>query len=200
MEADCSKNSELESNLHIAERTESGADSVIVQITEAVSVNVETTATTIGAKERELLEFANSILLSISNTQSDFTERHVDTRTKERPTMSDLKSINKVIKTLMSQSELSPEEDSFQYLWIAKCVLYSVIVAFLLSKGWKKTNPGHPNNSQKPAPKWKVVYEKNVMETRKKNLNCKGGNGENKGKSKAHEKRSKEQGLFRKGM
>ena len=167
LETECSKNSELESNLHIAERTESGADSVIVQITEADSVTVETTETTIGAKERELLESANSILLSISNTQGDLTERHVDTRTKERQTMSDLKSVNKVITTLMSQSELSPEETSFQYLWIANCVLYSVTVAFLLSKGWKKNNPDHSNNSQKPAPKWKVVYEKKVMETRK---------------------------------
>ena len=104
LEADCSKNSELELNLHIAEKTESGADSVIVQITEADSVTVKTT---IGAKERELLESANSMLLCISNTQCDFTDFHVDTRTKERPTMSDLKSINKVITTLMSQSKVS---------------------------------------------------------------------------------------------
>ena len=82
--------------------------------------------------------------------------------------MSDLKSIKKVITTLMSQSELSPAGDPFQYLWIANCVLYSVIVAFLLLKGWKKNTPGHSNNSRKPTPKWKIVYEKKVMETRKK--------------------------------
>ena len=137
-----------------------------MQITEEDSVIVETT--TIDDKERELLESASSILLSISNTQGDFTERHVDTRTKERPTRSDLKSINKVITTLMSQSELSPGGDPFQYLWIANCVLYSVIVAFLLLKGWKKNTPDHSNNSRKPTPKWKIVYEKKVMETRKK--------------------------------
>ena len=90
LEADCSKNTELESHLHIAERTESGG----MQITEADSVIVETT--TIDDKERELLESASSMFLSISNTPGDFTERHVDTRTKERPTMSDLQSINKV--------------------------------------------------------------------------------------------------------
>ena len=137
-----------------------------MQITEADSVIVETT--TIDDKERELLESASSIFLSISNTQGDFTERHVDTRTKERPTMSDLKSINKVISTLMSQSELSPGGNPFQYLWIANCVLYSVIVAFLLLKGWKKNTPDHSNSSRKPTPKWKVVYGEKVMETRKK--------------------------------
>ena len=62
LEADCSKNSEFETNLHIVERTESGD----MQITEEDSVIVETT--TIDDKERELLESASSILLSISNT------------------------------------------------------------------------------------------------------------------------------------
>ena len=65
LEADCSNNLEFETNLHIVERTESGD----MQITEEDSVIVETT--TIDGKERELLESASSILLSINNTQGD---------------------------------------------------------------------------------------------------------------------------------
>ena len=168
LEADCSKNSELEPNLHIAERTESGADSVIVQIAEADSVNVQTTATTYRCQRAWVIGVCYSILLSISNTQGDFTERHVDTRTKERPKMSNLKSINKVITTLLNEPKWVILRGLISVFMVANCVLYSVIVAFLLSKGWKKNNPGHSNNSQQPAPKWKVVYEKKAMETRKK--------------------------------
>ena len=31
-----------------------------------------------------------------------------------------------------------PSEDPFGYLWMANCVLYSVIIAFYVCKGWKK--------------------------------------------------------------
>ena len=38
----------------------------------------------------------------------------------------------------MEQNNTSPENDPFNYLWMANVVLYAVIVAFLLMKGWKK--------------------------------------------------------------
>ena len=38
----------------------------------------------------------------------------------------------------MEQQNTSPENDSFNYLWMANVVLYAMIVAFLLMKGWKK--------------------------------------------------------------
>ena len=91
------------------------------------------------------------------------------TRTKERPTKSDLKSIHKVLETLMNQNRVSPIEDPFDYLWIANCALFSVVVAFLLLKGWKKHKSGQPTITRtKLDDKWKIAYEKKVIETRSK--------------------------------
>ena len=62
----------------------------------------------------------------------------------------------------------NPGENPFAYLWLANCVLYSVVVTFLVLKGWKKdskdktTRRAHENNS------WRnkfleVVGEKKVI-------------------------------------
>ena len=62
-----------------------------------------------------------------------------------------------------------PAENPFTYLWIANCVLYSVVITYLLYKGWKKQR----STSQSPKPdsrveKWKKDYEEKVAETRRK--------------------------------
>ena len=48
------------------------------------------------------------------------------------------------------------------------CVLYSVVVAFLLNKGWKKQRSGTPAGGTSKQQEWKRVYEKRVVEVRKK--------------------------------
>ena len=46
-----------------------------------------------------------------------------------------------------------PGENPFAYLWLANCVLYSVVVTFMVLKGWKKdpndktTRRAHENDS-----------------------------------------------------
>ena len=61
-----------------------------------------------------------------------------------------------------------PGENPFAYLWLANCVLYSVVVTFLVSKGWKKdpkdkaTRRAHENDS------WKNKFLEIVGEVRKK--------------------------------
>lgn len=71
--------------------------------------------------------------------------------------------------TLMNQNRVSPIEDPFDYLWIANCVLFFVVVAFLLLKGWKKHKSGQPTITRtKVADKWKIAYGKKVIETRSK--------------------------------
>ena len=120
--------------------------------------------------ESVLLDSANCILLSVSDNTGDFVKRSVDTRTKEKPTKTDLRNINTVIEVLMSRNkQVSPNKNPFEYLWLVDCVLYSVVAAFLLLKGWKKETPGQSDCARnKPTAKWKRVHEEKVMETRKK--------------------------------
>ena len=62
--------------------------------------------------------------------------RKIETGTKEKPKSDDLRNNNSAVEELMKQN--SPENDPFNYLWMANSVLYAVSVAFLLMKGWKK--------------------------------------------------------------
>lgn len=86
----------------------------------------------------DLLDSSNVIFARVNTQQGEFGEREIDTRIKERPTKSDLNNINLSIIKLMEQHQVSPRENPFSYLWIANCVLYSVVMEFLLNKDWKK--------------------------------------------------------------
>ena len=87
---------------------------------------------------RDLIDSSNLILARVNTSPGEWGEREIDTQIKERPTKRDLDNINHTIAELMKQNQASPGEYRFRYLWIAICVLYSVVVAFLLNKGWKK--------------------------------------------------------------
>ena len=106
------------------------------------------------------------ILARVNTLPGEFGEREFDTRIKERPTKRDLDNINQTITEIMKQA--SSRENPFSYLWIANCVLYSVVVAFLLNKGWKKQRSGNPAGGASKQQEWKRVYEKRVVEVRKK--------------------------------
>ena len=91
--------------------------------------------------------------------------RKIDTRTKEKPKNDDLRNINNTVE-LMEQDNMSPENDPFNYLWMANVVLYAVIVAFLLMKGWKKQENNIPKTISK-IKKEKRVYEEKVKSIRR---------------------------------
>ena len=63
---------------------------------------------------------------------------NVDTKIKEKPTNRDIKNINKAIENVMEKNKVSEIDQPFVYLWMANCILYAVVVAFLLAKNWKK--------------------------------------------------------------
>ena len=53
----------------------------------------------------------------------------------------DVKNINAAIDVLMRREvehSIDPTTNPFGYLWMANCILYSVVAAFLINKGWKK--------------------------------------------------------------
>ena len=92
-----------------------------------------------GDQERcSFLEPANRIMETISTHPGDYSQRDIDTRTKETPLTKDLEEINQAIKLLMERYEVTPTQNPFGFLWLANCALYSVVSTFLLMKGWKK--------------------------------------------------------------
>ena len=63
---------------------------------------------------------------------------------------------------------IQAEVDPFNTLWIASCVLYSVVAAFLFKKGWKKKGVQSRSGRKKPAQKDKEMFEQQVKEIRKR--------------------------------
>ena len=92
--------------------------------------------------------------------------RKIDTRTKEKPKSDDLRNMNSAVEELMKQNSMSPENDPFNYLWMANSGLYAVSVAFLLMKGWKKQRNDIPETISKTR-KEKCVYEEKVKGIRR---------------------------------
>ena len=69
----------------------------------------------------------------------------------------------------MQQHQVSPRQNPFSYLWIANCVLYSVAMAFLLNKGWKK-QPSETSGGARKQHKRKREYEERVLQVRKQKI------------------------------
>ncbi|KAK2568094.1 hypothetical protein P5673_008026 [Acropora cervicornis] len=136
--------------------------------TESTQDPVEEIVNTLTTPEKELFERSSQLFTSVNASEGDYSNRAIDTRIKQTPTKSDLKTINKVINGLVAQNKVVPGENPFAYLWLANCVLYSVVVTFLVSKGWKKdpkdkaTRRTHKNDS------WKNKFLEIVGEVRKK--------------------------------
>ena len=134
--------------------------------TVADETSLEGQGSKLSQDTRDLIDSSNLILARVNTSPGEFGEREFDTRIKERPTKRDLDNINQTITETMKQA--SPGENPFSDLWIANCVLYSVVVAFLLNKGWKKQRSGTPVGGASKQQEWKRVYEKRVVEVRKK--------------------------------
>ena len=100
---------------------------------------------------------------TISTHPGDYSQRDIDTRTKETPSTKDLEEINQAIKLLMERYEVTPTQNPFGFLWLANCALYSVVCAFLLMKGWKKQGPIKRDNPQDRKEKLKRIYDQEVV-------------------------------------
>ena len=81
------------------------------------------------------------MIFALGNTKQGLVNKSL-TRYSARPTNCDLNNINLKTMKLMEQYELFPKENLFSYLWVANSVLYAVVMAFLVSKGWKKQRRG----------------------------------------------------------
>ena len=79
-----------------------------------------------------MLETSTSILNMVSGQEGNFNVRELDTRTKHGPSSGEFKKINKVISELLKQNSVLPVENPFEYLWLINCVVYAVVVAFLV--------------------------------------------------------------------
>ena len=122
----------------------------------------------LSSEARELLKSATNVYIHIHPCEGDFSNRTIDTRTKGTPTKGDHENINKVITELMKQCRVSPTDNPFSYLWIANCVLYSVVTAFLLYKGWKKQGSGKSSKHKSKRSKCQKAYEEKAVCLRKK--------------------------------
>ena len=124
---------------------------------------------TLTQGERELFEKSVQLYTLVNTREGDYSNREIDTRIKQKPTQSDLKSINRVLKGLLEQKKtISLNNDPFAHLWLVNCVLYSVVAAFLLLKGWKK-DPKDKLDKQRVynGEKWKKNYLDEMGEIRK---------------------------------
>ena len=74
------------------------------------------------------------------------------------------------MSVLLKQNTIpDPAQDPFGYLWIANCILYSVIVAFYISKDWKKGDGnGEGTGKPKRGSKAKEDFEAQAREIRGK--------------------------------
>ena len=157
---------ETASNLHSeTHNTEEGDEAQKEQTSEA-NTSGELTSSEENSEIIELVESACIILASIVHPQGDLCERDVDTRIKEKPTNRDIDNINKAIGNVMKKNKVSEIDQQFVYLWMANCILYAVVVAFLLAKNWKKNG----NSQTKGRGKNKVFKRRENYDTHVKEL------------------------------
>ena len=91
---------------------------------------------------KNIFQAAKLVFASVAADPGDLSNRLLDSRTKKRPTNQDIININAVIEHLMKQNDVNnapdPVQNPFVFLWPANCVIYSVVVAFLVMKGWEQ--------------------------------------------------------------
>lgn len=101
--------------------------------------------------QRELLEQSSLLLALVNTREGEYSNLTIDTRIKQKPTKSDLKSIT----ALIEREKATPTDNPFTYIWLANCILYSVVAAFLVLKGWKKNPKDRATKETRDSENWK---------------------------------------------
>ena len=115
----------------------------------------------------KIIQAARPIFASVITNPGDFDNRVSDTRTRKRPTIGDIANINGAIDVLMKENNgssniIDPAQDPFAYLWLANCVLYSIVIALFWSKDGGKTRP--PSRQSKVGRKAERDYMRHRLE------------------------------------
>ena len=77
--------------------------------------------------------------------------------------------MNKAIENVMEKNKVSELDQPFVYLWMANCILYAVVVTFLLAKNWKKNgNSQAKGRGKNKEIKRRENYDTHVKELRRK--------------------------------
>ena len=124
---------ETASNLHSETNNTEEGDEAQKEQTSETNTSGELTSSEENSEIIELVESACIILASIVHPQGDFCECDVDTRIKEKPTNGDIENINEAIENVMEKNKVSEIDQPFVNLWMANCILYAVVGAFLLA-------------------------------------------------------------------
>ena len=149
-------NSEEEENLHISCQSEGNLHTATgTEVPGEVVLNSEAI---------KLAEKANTTYASLYGVPGDFSQRSLDTRTKERSANKDLANINMVASNMMDKRR--DNQNAFQVLWVVNCIVYSVVTTFLLLKGRKK-EPKHRNPRSKNDEGIKKDYMREANQIRR---------------------------------
>ena len=93
----------------------------------------------ISASASELLQLAQPTLALVTTSSGDFCGRAFDNRSMQRPTGVDVRDVNTAVNELIKRSDVpDPSKNPFGYLWMINCIVYSVVAALFVQKGWKK--------------------------------------------------------------
>ena len=145
-----------ENSCHNTSNSNTSENANELPLTEMANLHTETredqlspSANTLTEEERELGEKSAQLFAQVHTREVDYSNRDIDTLTKQKPTQRDLKSIDNVISSLMEQNMECAEEHLIAYLWGPNCVFYSVVVAFMLLKGWKRESKDRTESRDK---------------------------------------------------
>ena len=87
--------------------------------------------TAVNSEAIKLAQKADIIYASLGNVPGDYSQRFVDTRRKERPSLKDVENINTVVSGMMNSRRVNGK--AFQSIWILSklhCVLSCDCVSF----------------------------------------------------------------------
>ena len=164
MESNETGQAEISDNFQLQRDANEEVDLDLHSVQEQSQVNPTGPVSTLSQEACKLLDKATQLFVLVNSDPSEYKSRQIDTRTKEKPSGNDLENINKTVEELMRQNVISPVENP----WIANCVLYSTVSAFLLIKGWKKEHSGLIRCRKGYSDKSRREFEEKATELRKR--------------------------------
>ena len=131
------------------------------QVNHQTAVN-NNTPSQISTEVNTIVQMARPSFASVSASPGDFSNRVIDTRTKKIPTRGDIVNISSAVEELTKLNNnfntIDLAQDPFVYLWLINYVLYAVVAAFFIEKGWTRKNTSQTGKG-KAEDKQKGLYE-----------------------------------------